>query len=158
MLTTYSQQATRSRGRRRGGRTGQAQGRNGNVATHCPLNINTTHLHFSSSRLFWCGGGGSCFRPCIGCFFYLVSYLTSKPCISCRFYSCILALSVRPKSSFLFPLYIFNMALNLSRNRDCSTLSISHIPVLNIPRNQPRLLCSFLFYFIRALLLPVSFS
>lgn len=85
MLTTDSQQATRNRGRRRGGRTGQAQSRNGHVARHQPLSTNIRICTSFCFRLFGCRGGVLVFITHALDAFLLRSYLVSKPCISFSF-------------------------------------------------------------------------
>lgn len=85
ILTTHSQQAPRNRGRRRGGRTGQAQGRDGHVACPWLLSINIHICTSLSSRLLWARGGVSVFITHALDAFLPVSYFASKPCISCSF-------------------------------------------------------------------------
>lgn len=81
ILTSNSQQAPRNRGRRRGGGTGQTQGRDGHVACPWPLSINI-HICTLFSRLFWCRGGVSVFIAHALDAFLPVSYFASKPCCS----------------------------------------------------------------------------
>lgn len=143
ILTTHSQQAPRNRGRRRGGRTGQAQGRDGHVACPRPLRINI-HVRTSLFPVFFGAGEGFLFSsPMHWMPFCPVSDFASKPCIS-LFCSYVLALSVRPK--FLSPRpYTFPMWLRLLWNHIALPF-LPHIFPQQITRETNRVYAALFFF------------